>query len=106
MILFFALKQIKMLIFELNVSFDVEYKNFILDRFYNFSNKISFDNRGGQSAARGLHAALHIFCAATVSNFGCSTQLFMTHLCKEKYPKLTSIMSFLKENKPKIICAA
>ena len=51
--------------------------------------------RGGQSAA------LQRFSAAPVSNFGCASKLFMTHLCI-KYPKFTSIMwSLCKKNEAK-----
>jgi len=63
-----------------------------------------FYARGGQSAARGPHAALQRFSAAPVSNFWFTTKLFMTNLCI-KYPKFTSVMwSLGKKNKAKKFC--
>jgi hypothetical protein len=59
-----------------------------------------FYNRGGQSAARLPHAALQRFSAAPVSNYGCTSKLFMMHLCI-KYPKFTSVIwSLCKKKKP------
>jgi len=56
-------------------------------------------NRGGQSAARGPHAALQRFSAATVSNFGCTTQQFMTHLCM-KIPEIyINLHLYVRKNK-------
>jgi len=56
--------------------------------------------RGGQSAA------LQRFSVAPVSNFGCTTQLFMKHLCM-KIPKIyINLHLYVRKNKAKKIFVA